>query len=416
MDNKALVYLELATDQIFYINGFKKETIEPYLNTENEPRGLYAMWQEFDLIFNKTTKIPKIEKFYYPIVFSRWEFNEIINEISIHPKIIKRIRSGQCKILILNPFEGWTWSQWDELASILQTKFNISADGIVFMSGNYYPNPKHKTITFNTWERQIYANYRACHNTKGSSHHSRTLSRVTDNRPHKFICLNRRPSIHRYAVVTELYDIKDKGILTCASNAGYGEWYRNWVEENFLHNYPELSDKYTTDIKPNLPLTFDDGLNPEIDNPAANETVAQSEKYYNSYLYVVTETFFEGMAQGENTLFLSEKIFKPIVFFQPFIVFGRPGTINLLHKLGYKTFGDYIDESYDSIENDKQRLLKAVESIKEFTSLPYGGLTKLMSEMLPIFKHNYEVLKQRHDVEIFKNLKADLYNCLHGEH
>ena len=40
MDNKALVYLELATDQIFYINGFKKETIEPYLNTKMNP-GVY---------------------------------------------------------------------------------------------------------------------------------------------------------------------------------------------------------------------------------------------------------------------------------------------------------------------------------------------------------------------------------------
>ena len=123
MDNKALVYLELATDQIFYINGFKKETIEPYLNTENEPRGLYAMWQEFDLIFNKTTKIPKIEKFYYPIVFSRWEFPEIINEISIHPKIIKRIRTGQCKILMTKSVRGMdlvTW--WDELATILRNK------------------------------------------------------------------------------------------------------------------------------------------------------------------------------------------------------------------------------------------------------------------------------------------------------
>ena len=413
MDNKALVYLELKTDQIFYINGFKKETISPYLNNENDARGLYALWQEFDFVFNKTTKIPKTEKFYYPIVFSRWEFPEIIKEISIHPKIIKKIRTGQCKILMINPFEGWTWTWWDELATILQTKFNISAASIVFMSGNYYPNPKHKTIAFNTWERQIYSNYRQ---TNHFDHYGRTLSHIKDVRPNKFICLNRRPSVHRYAVVAHLYDIKDQGILTCATNAGYGDWYPNWVQENFCNNYPELQDKFNSFIKPELPLTVNDGLNPEVDNPASNETIAQSEKYYSSYLYIVTETFFEGENQGENTLFLSEKIFKPIVFFQPFVVFGRPGTINLLHKLGYKTFGDYIDESYDSIEDDKQRLLTAVESIKAFTSLSQDRLTELMTEMLPIFEHNYKVLKQNHDVEIFKNLKADLYNCLHGEH
>jgi len=409
MDSKTLVYLELATDQIFYVNGFKKDVIEPYLVDNWQPMGLYAVWDEFDKIYRKTSKIPKTEKFFYPIVVSLWEVREVFDQITISPKIVQRIKDGQCKVILINPFEGWTWSWWDELATILQTKFNISADSIVFMSGNYYPNPKYKTVVFNTWERQICANYYT------DEHYDNSMSHVADTRPNKFICLNRRPSIHRHAVVASLYNLRDQGILTSALNGSYNEWYRNWVEENFLHNYPELSDKYTTNIKPNLPLTFDDGLNPEIDNPAANEW-GKTEKYYSSYLYIVTETFFEGMAQGENTLFLSEKIFKPIVFFQPFIVFGRPSTINLLHKLGYKTFGDYIDESYDSIENDKQRLLKAVESIKEFTSLPYGELTKLMSEMLPIFKHNYEVLKQRHDDEIFKNLKADLYNCLHGEH
>ena len=164
-----------------------------------------------------------------------------------------------------------------------------------------------------------------------------------------------------------------------------------------------------------MPLTFDDGLNPEIDNPAANEW-GKTEKYYSSYLYIVTETFFEGMAQGENTLFLSEKIFKPIIFLQPFVVFGCPGTINLLHKLGYKTFGDYIDESYDSIENDKHRLLKAVESVKEFINLPQDTLTQHMISMKSIFQHNYDLLKTNHDFNIFNNLKADLYNCLHGEH
>ena len=58
---------------------------------------------------------------------------------------------------------------------------------------------------------------------------------------------------------------------------------------------------------PSLPLTVNDGLDPEVDNPAANETVAQSEKYYNSYLYVVTETFFEGMATREKTRYFLVK-------------------------------------------------------------------------------------------------------------
>lgn len=409
MSNTSLLYLELDTDQIFYVNGFKKDLIERYLVNDWQPRGLYAMWDEFDKVYQKTSKIPETEKFFYPIVVSLWEVREVFDQITISPEIVQKIKDGQCKVILINPFEGWTWSWWDELAGILETKFNINSNSIVFMSGNYYPNPKYETIVYNTWERQIFSNYEQV------DHYNNSISHVTDTRPHKFICLNRRPSIHRHAVVTSLYDLRDQGILTSALNGSYNEWYRTWVEENFLNDYPELSDKYTNDIKPNLPLKFDDGINPEIDNPAANEW-GKTEKYYSSYLYIVTETFFEGVAQGENTLFLSEKIFKPMIFFQPFVVLGRPGTINLLQKLGYKTFGDYIDESYDSIEDDKQRLLTAVESIKAFTSLSQDRLTELMTEMRPIFEHNYKILKHHNHVEIFKNLKADLYNCLHGEH
>jgi uncharacterized pyridoxamine 5'-phosphate oxidase family protein len=210
-----------------------------------------------------------------------------------------------------------------------------------------------------------------------------------------------------------LFDIKDQGILTCATTGSYGLDYQKWVEDNFLNEYPELSNKYNEIVKPTLPLIYTDGINPEVDNPAANEW-GKVDKYFLSYLYIVTETYFEGKAQGSSTLFLSEKIFKPIIFFQPFVAFARPGTLKLLHSLGYKTFGEFIDESYDEIENDKERLLKAVASARAFINLSNSELKQLMIKMTPIFQHNYNQLRKRHDVEIYKNLQRDLYTGLHS--
>ncbi len=405
---KTLLYLEYESDQIFYVNGFKKDQILPHLAPNWEPTGLYALWSDFDSIFKKTTAIPEDEKFYYPIIVSLWSVKEIFNQIEIHRKIIKRVKAGQCKLMLICPFEGWTWSWWDDLADILKAKFNLDNEHIIFVSANYFPHAKYKTITFNTWERQIFANYST------HEHFERSWSAVSNFRPNKFICLNRRPSIHRYAAVTSLFDIRDQGILTCALKGSYSDWYQNWVEENFLSEYPELAEKYKTEIKPLLPLSYEDGINPEVDNPAANEW-GKVEKYYSSYLYIVTETFFENRAQGENTLFLSEKIFKPIIFFQPFIAFARPGTLKLMRDLGYQTFSDFIDESYDTIENDKERMYKTVDSIKKFVSLPESQLQDFMLEMKPIFKHNYIVLKNNYEYKIYDKLKQDLYNSLHGE-
>jgi len=405
---KTLLYLEYEPDQIFYINGFKKDQILPYLASGWEPTGLYALWSDFDTIFRKTTSIPDDEKFFYPVVVSLWGVRDIFKEISISNKIIKKVKKGQCKIALICPFEGWTWSWWDNLAEILKEKFQLADEHIVFVSANYFPHTKYKTITFNTWERQIFANYST------AEHFERSWSAVNNIRPNKFICLNRRPSIHRYAVVSNLFDVRNEGILTCALKGSYSDWYQNWVEENFLKEYPELSDRYKTEIKPLLPLTYEDGINPEVDNPAANEW-GKVEKYYSSYLYIVTETFFENRAQGENTLFLSEKIFKPIIFFQPFVAFARPGTLKLMRDLGYQTFSDFIDESYDEVIDDKARLQAATESVKKFISMPQQHLRKLMLEMKPIFKHNYSVLKTKYEHGIYDKLKQDLYNCLHEE-
>lgn len=408
VDDRTLVYLEYKPGQIYYINGFKEKDILDYLVDGWAPTGLYALWDDFSLIFRKTNKIPDTEKFYYPVPVSRWEVREIFHKIEIDSQIIKRVKAGQCKIILINPYEGWTWSWWNNLADILKKKFDLVNDHIVFMSANYCPNNDYSTIVFNTWERQIYQNY----STK--EHLDRSLLNINKPRPHSFICLNRRPSIHRYSVVTQLFKYRKNGILTCAKNGSYSEWYQNWVEENFLEEYPELSDTYKNEIKPNLPLTYDDGINPEIDNPASNEW-GKIDKYYQSYLYVVTETFFEGKAQGEDTLFLSEKIFKPIIFFQPFVVFGRPGTIKLLNSLGYKTFGDYIDESYDSIEDDKKRLYAAIKSIKRFIKIPQERKKFLMRKMQPLFMHNYSRLKENHDFNIYENLRQDLRKTLDGK-
>jgi alpha/beta superfamily hydrolase len=39
----------------------------------------------------------------------------------------------------------------------------------------------------------------------------------------------------------------------------------------------------------------------------------------------------------------------------PFVLMSKPNSLKELHKMGYKTFSPFINESYDSIENDNDR-------------------------------------------------------------
>jgi hypothetical protein len=60
---------------------------------------------------------------------------------------------------------------------------------------------------------------------------------------------------------------------------------------------------------------------------------------------------------------ISEKTFKPMAFFHPFIVFGSYETLKYLHREGFETFDNLWDESYDSIVNDDLRHAKVSQTV-----------------------------------------------------
>jgi hypothetical protein len=64
-------------------------------------------------------------------------------------------------------------------------------------------------------------------------------------------------------------------------------------------------------------------------------------------------------------LFVSEKIFKPLAYSHPLIVYGTPGTLDYLHELGFETFGHVIDQSYDLDTDATARLKKIVTVLSD---------------------------------------------------
>lgn len=88
-----------------------------------------------------------------------------------------------------------------------------------------------------------------------------------------------------------------------------------------------------------------------------------------------------------NETFITEKVWKPIVAGQPFIVHGEAGVLKVLKQLGFKTFGDYIDESYDdSYDNDT----RAKQIVSLCGTLKGNDHLKLYEETQDIRQHNHE--------------------------
>ena len=102
-----------------------------------------------------------------------------------------------------------------------------------------------------------------------------------------------------------------------------------------------------------------------------------------SFLDIVTETCFY-----DRFNHLTEKIFKPIIMLQPFVLCSTPHSLSYLKRYGFKTFDKWIDESYDGISNPEKRIMAITDQIQKFASMSKSQLHDIYDEMLPTLEYN----------------------------
>jgi hypothetical protein len=120
--------------------------------------------------------------------------------------------------------------------------------------------------------------------------------------------------------------------------------------------------------------------------------------HLSSFFNLVTETCFY-----EDFNHITEKVFRPIVMMQPFVLASTAGSLEYLKSYGFKTFDAWIDESYDKIKNPVKRSEALADVMQYICSLSEEQQRAMFDEMLPILLHN-----RRH----FYN---NLYDIVHKE-
>jgi hypothetical protein len=124
-----------------------------------------------------------------------------------------------------------------------------------------------------------------------------------------------------------------------------------------------------------------------------------------AFWHIVTETVFY-----YNKLHLTEKIFKPIVSKQPFMLLAAPGNLAYLKSYGFKTFDSVIDESYDLIQDPNLRTEAVVDQLHWYCNLTPGEKTNIIQQLEPIIQHNFDHFygEFRHIItqELLDNIKT----------
>lgn len=224
---------------------------------------------------------------------------------------------------------------------------------------------------------------------------------VTKRYDKKFINFNRRWRLHRPLTVLMLKDRKllDLGYISLGkSDLPNGEWSKKLKEiTGYYYENKEILDiiNRNEDII-DLPEMYLDTEDLVTNRAILSES---TDKYYeNTYFSVITETTYHTKPGYDGVPFLSEKVFKAIAMRHPFVLITAPNSLQYLKKLGYKTFSDIIDESYDLELNDARRIILIIDEIERLSKLSGVELKRFLRIAREICEHNFQVLKKKENV------------------
>jgi len=106
---------------------------------------------------------------------------------------------------------------------------------------------------------------------------------------------------------------------------------------------------------------------------------------YNQTAYsIIAETGFENFYS-----FYTEKTAKALLAKRLFVMFSGYKFLENLQQIGFQTFGNVIDESYDQIPDNQQRWSAAFEQVKKLCNMDQQEVFKKIN---PVVEHNYSLL------------------------
>lgn len=199
-----------------------------------------------------------------------------------------------------------------------------------------------------------------------------------------FLMWNRRYRPHRLELVLALekLGLVDRCIISMGKNDPENS-HNIFKNHNHLINSDlgftsEIFEKFAN----RLPLVIDGETN--INKMCEDFDNASRPFYQRSLVSIVTETNFD-----LNELTLTEKSFKPSKEKHPFIIVGVSGALKVMRDLGFKTFGDFWDESYDSIKDPRERIKAITKVLDDIGSWDDQKIINFKRNVKSILEHNY---------------------------
>lgn len=368
-------------------------------------------------------------KFIIPLVIDTSKYYRFTDptKLTLPADMLEAIHSGQATIVIFQPHEGYFHIKEQAIwINNFAEHFNLNKNSLKILTSNliakevfaHYGKELKVKLNFDIVTDTYFEHFpwwfhdnkyesinRDVHykNFNESLEYNRTKLKSTH-----FLSLMRRPADHRvllkalflanpalYNNKSSLGNIPSDGIKQCSEFI-----LRNFDLTGF--RYPDKMKEIISRMDKLAPFSVD------RDDFGTNFATDINVNLQNScFVNIVTET--DHIA---NSVFLSEKMFKPIYTASPFIVIGNKGTLRELKKLGYKTFDRWWDESYDEIDNIADRLVKLEEILETIGSWDLDKLWEVTQEMEEVLIHNFNNFM---DCTRMKKINEFMYDLSHAD-
>ena len=321
----------------------------------------------------------------------------------VHTDVLNRIRNKTAYFLVTLLYEGYMDDDFLNHLSDYFISKGIPLTQVIYMSNCYNGKEVYKDYCYRNHKlaemrMEYFPVFRIdkCDVTQAIK--ESLISKYQPGpRKKTFLCFNRRYNDHRLMLYLAM---AQQGLL----DQCYYSMDKTQPEANrsFIDNCKYLLSKF-----PDMGLTSEDVLSADkllplvLDNPnfsqypMENSIDPVNHLYNDSLINIVTETYF-----FNNIIHITEKTYKPIAFMQPFILLGAAGSLQHVKDMGFKTFGEFWDESYDIEKDDKKRFNMIMEVIKSIAAWPEEVKIDFTYVVKDIINYNVSHLNTMQDVEI----------------
>jgi hypothetical protein len=316
---------------------------------------------------------------------------------------VELINQSKMKLLLVSDGEALQEMTLNWVMDVIK-KFNIDSKQVIFMSYDLRSDETYRLLLkefpkFREYPLSVIGMDTYCFE-RHSDFGDLPLP-TEDKKPYKYVCYNANAKEYRMFLVTELFrrGLDKQGLISLLFRYGSSKQISSDFTESLgfdtTKGYGKLVDEYAkTEMVKRVPLILDQ----TVEQVDAWDRPVDIDHIKNSYFNIITESYMynKSLPQSHKTIFeMSEKTYKALIC-QPFIHLGSYGVLKYMRLMGYKTFPELFDESYDDIINHTDRLLAVVDSIEKVCKMDNNEFHNIYCrEVIPKVIHNRELVRSK---------------------